>query len=48
MRRFSYAHFCFLGWLTFALVAIPAAQAQTFTVLHSFTGLVDGANPWAG
>ena len=30
------------------VVAIPAAQAQTFTVLHNFTGGQDGANPWAG
>ncbi len=31
------------------MVAPPAAQAQTFTVLHTFTGLgEDGANPYAG
>lgn len=43
---------------TFALVCVvmfaatimgaPAVQAQTFTVLHSFTGGADGANPIAG
>jgi hypothetical protein len=26
----------------------PAAQAQTFNVLHNFTGGQDGANPYAG
>jgi len=26
-------------------MTIPAAQAQTFTVLHTFTGTADGANP---
>ena len=35
-----------LAILTFA--ALPAVQAQTFTVLHSFTGGSDGANPEAG
>jgi len=30
------------------IVAAPAAHAQTFTVLHSFTGGLDGANPGAG
>ena len=30
------------------LVAIPSAQAQSFTVLHSFTGGADGASPAAG
>ncbi|MFZ0314765.1 MAG: choice-of-anchor tandem repeat GloVer-containing protein [Candidatus Korobacteraceae bacterium] len=29
-------------------ILTPAAQAQTFTVLHSFTGGADGANPAAG
>ena len=33
--------------LTLALSAIQPAQAQTFTVLHTFTG-VDGANPVGG
>ena len=31
-----------------AIVLSPAANAQTFSVLHSFTGGTDGANPWAG
>ena len=30
------------------LVVAQSAQAQTYTVLHSFTGGQDGANPWAG
>jgi uncharacterized repeat protein (TIGR03803 family) len=29
-------------------VAIQPAQAQNFTVLHTFTGMTDGANPYAG
>ena len=38
-----------LSTLFLLLVALSSAgQAQTFTVLHSFTGGVDGANPWAG
>jgi len=31
-----------------AIVAIPAAQAQTFSVIHNFTGASDGGNPLAG
>jgi uncharacterized repeat protein (TIGR03803 family) len=31
-----------------AIVAKQAAQAQTFSVLHNFTGGEDGANPYAG
>ncbi|MGA2905998.1 MAG: choice-of-anchor tandem repeat GloVer-containing protein [Candidatus Korobacteraceae bacterium] len=30
------------------VVASQPAQAQTYTVLHNFTGGGDGANPWAG
>jgi len=30
------------------LAATQSAQAQTFTVLHKFTGPPDGANPYAG
>jgi hypothetical protein len=39
-----------MGAFTIALVltVAPAAQAQTFTVLHSFTGHADGAYPRAG
>jgi hypothetical protein len=36
-----------LAILTALLTTVPAAHAQTFTVLHSFTG-GDGANPVAG
>lgn len=32
---------------TLLIVAAPSAHAQTFTVVHNFTGS-DGANPWAG
>jgi len=31
-----------------ALLVNPFAQAQTFSVLFSFTGATDGGNPWAG
>jgi uncharacterized repeat protein (TIGR03803 family) len=30
------------------LAAVPRAQAQTFSVFHSFTGVSDGANPLNG
>ncbi len=32
----------------FSVVLMPSAQAQTFTVLHNFTGGADGAYPYAG
>lgn len=31
-----------------SLLVIPAARAQTYTVLHNFTGGTDGGNPYAG
>ena len=31
-----------------ALAFVPGARAQTFTVLHNFTGGADGGNPLAG
>lgn len=34
--------------LLFVLGMSLAAQAQTFTILHAFTGGQDGANPYAG
>ncbi len=34
--------------MLFVLIVIPAAKAQTYQVLHNFTGGIDGANPWAG
>ena len=38
-----------LSTLFLLLAALASAmQAQTFSVLHSFTGGSDGANPWAG
>ncbi len=33
--------------VTLAIVATPAAQAQTFTVIYSFSG-IDGSYPQAG
>ncbi len=38
----------FLAALATALAIAPIAQAQTFTVLHNFTGGLDGANPYTG
>lgn len=35
----------FTGMLATAILAAPEAQAQTFQVLHNFTGGRDGANP---
>jgi uncharacterized repeat protein (TIGR03803 family) len=34
--------------LVLSIVATPAAQAQTFTVIHNFSGGGDGATPMAG
>jgi len=34
--------------LVLGVVTTQSAQAQTFTVLHNFTGPYDGADPWAG
>jgi len=34
--------------LALGVVATRSAQAQTFTVLHNFTGSKDGGNPYAG
>ena len=34
--------------LALTVVLAPSAQAQTYTVLHNFTGGQDGANPTAG
>ena len=31
-----------------AMVSVPPAEAQTITVLHSFTGGADGSAPYAG
>src|SRR5271165_4733315 len=48
MRRFS-AILPVGSFLLVLTVAMnPSAQAQTFTVLHTFTGGKDGANPIAG
>ena len=34
--------------LFFLSLMAPSAQAQTYTVIHNFTGGADGQNPWAG
>ncbi len=33
------------GLLMLLVMAIPTAQAQTFQVIHNFTGGSDGSNP---
>jgi uncharacterized repeat protein (TIGR03803 family) len=50
MRRFSSVHFRLSALLTFALTIVltQSGQAQTFNVLHYFTGGADGANLHAG
>src|SRR5271169_4960113 len=50
MRHFSFAHFYIVTLLTFALAIVltQSAQAQTYQVIHSFTGGEDGGNPYAG
>ena len=46
MRRFGKVTLSILFALTAFL--FPSAQAQTYQVIHSFTGGLDGANPEAG
>src|ERR1039458_751202 len=36
------------GILVLTLLAVPAAQAQTYKVIHNFTGGADGGDPQAG
>jgi len=40
--------FASLILITLAALLLPAAHAQTYTVLHNFTGGVDGGYPYAG
>src|SRR5664279_632071 len=47
LRAATFALFCAVMFAATIMVA-PAVQAQTFTVLHSFTGGGDGATPIAG
>jgi len=35
----------YLALLTLTAVALPPAQAQTYTVLHTFSNWPDGTNP---
>src|SRR5208283_578425 len=51
MRRFSsLAHFYLVSLLTFALAIVltQSGQAQTYQVIHTFTGGADGGSPNAG
>ncbi len=34
--------------ILFMILIVPPAQAQTFSVIHNFTGGLDGRNPYAG
>ena len=40
--------FAFVMLLSLGVLAAPLAQAQTFSVIHNFTGGSDGANPLSG
>jgi uncharacterized repeat protein (TIGR03803 family) len=51
--RIRYRHaplgaLCAAAMFLFAVVAAPAAQAQTYTIIHDFTGGGDGGNPFTG
>ena len=46
-RRLGPARLAIMAGLFFGLVTGIAAQAQTFTVLHQFTGGADGSNPYS-
>ena len=43
VRKTAFAVATLIG---LALIAAQTSQAQTFTVLHNFTGGADGANPF--
>src|SRR5215471_3245760 len=45
MHRAPSRTLSFVFWLAFSF--LTAAQAQTFTVIHAFTGNQDGAGPYA-
>jgi hypothetical protein len=47
-RGSATARLSIVAGLLILLVTTIAAQARTYTVLHSFTGHGDGANPAAG
>src|SRR5271167_3388734 len=44
-RRTTFALMLFCA---LTIVALPAARAQTFNVIHNFSGGQDGATPYAG
>jgi len=46
--RAAAAGLALVGAFGLTVVATPAAQAQTYKVIHNFTGGGDGANPSAG
>ncbi|MGC2110605.1 MAG: choice-of-anchor tandem repeat GloVer-containing protein [Candidatus Korobacteraceae bacterium] len=48
LTRPALATFSLVLMIALALIAVPALQAQTFTVIHSFTGGGDGSVPYDG
>src|SRR5579862_8835887 len=46
--RFAWSVFGLVMLCVLTMLAMQAAQAQTYTVLHNFTGGVDGSTPTAG
>jgi uncharacterized repeat protein (TIGR03803 family) len=47
-KNTSFAAICVTFALVLAVTAVPRVQGQTFSVLYSFTGGNDGANPLSG
>ena len=47
-RRTALATLAFVVVLAFTLGLTPAAQAQTFNLVNTFTGGLDGASPASG
>ena len=48
MKRDGVLRLTLAGVALLAMIATPAAQAQTFHVIHAFGGSVDGSNPISG
>lgn len=46
LRLAAFAALSLEAALVLGMVAKPAAEAQTFKVLHTFTGGLDGGNPY--
>ena len=48
LTRTAFGTLSFVTMIALALIAVPTLHAQTYTVLHSFTGGADGYWPYAG